>query len=82
MTTTPIQWLLIGGPHHGLTLWIKHGGAVVMFDDAGVKHRYQGVNYLENGRLYRLGAIDQDAIDMDSARELIQAKNLQHIAGS
>jgi hypothetical protein len=25
----PIQWLLVGGPHHGRTVWITYGGKVL-----------------------------------------------------
>lgn len=52
----PIQWLLIGGEGHGKTLWIAQGSRV----SYPCKHSYDtqlydGQNYLNDGKLYRIG---------------------------
>lgn len=72
-----IQWLLIGGPHNGKTLWIKQGSRVSYGGTV-----YQGQNYLHNGRLYRIGFIDPSDLEPAKVSRLIEDTNLSHIAGS
>lgn len=72
-----IQWLFVGGPHDGKTLWIKQGGRVAY--DGAV---YQGQNYLYNGRLYRVGFIDPNDLTPSKVAKLIAETGLAHIAGS
>ena len=76
--STPIQWLLIGGPRHGTTVWIKSGWSVVAPDGTA----YIGRNWLEDGRLYRVGFSDVSNIQPDAVRSLIQRLKPVHIAGS
>ena len=77
----PIQWLFVGGPADGKTMWIKHGASVrILTDDGGVC--YRGENWLENGRLYRVGALDRNDLLPSKVRALIESTGLQHIAGS
>lgn len=71
----PIQWLLIGGPAHGTTLWISHGARVL--------HRgeiYEGENYLHDGRLYRVGRHAPVAAEADQICNLIESTRLRAIA--
>lgn len=76
-----IQWLLLGGPGHGKTVWIKAGGAVLYPGPRGkMPTRYQGENYLYNGRLYRVGRCDEK-ISEALIDGLIQDTKLNHIAG-
>lgn len=52
----PIQWLLIGGPGHGKTGWVKAGANVLYPGPRGkLATRYQGENVHSEGRLYRVG---------------------------
>ena len=77
----PIQWLMLGGPGHGKTVWIKAGGAVLYPGPRGrLPTHYQGENYLYNGRLYRIGRCDEKVSEalIDG---LIQDTKLNHIAG-
>ena len=75
--TRNIQWLLIGGPHDGETLWIKQGSRVAY--DGTV---YQGQNYLHGGRLYRVGFVDPNDLEPSKVARLIRETELAHIAGS
>ena len=72
-----IQWLLVGGPHHGVTVWIKQGSRVSY--DGTI---YHGQNYLHNGRLYRVGFIDPKDLEPSKVARLIGETGLAHIAGS
>lgn len=51
----PIQWLLIGGEGHGKTLWIAQGSRVLFGINSNEARIYDGENYLNDGRLYRVG---------------------------
>lgn len=73
-----IQWLFVGGPRHGDTLWIKHGSSVRLSDGTV----YQGQNFLFNGRLYRIGVVDPNAAQPSAVAQLLRDKQVQHIAGS
>lgn len=76
--SNPIQWLLIGGPLHGTTPTIK-AGHFVRAPDGTV---YIGQNWLENGRLYRVGFSDSKDVESAVVRELIKRLKPVHIAGS
>lgn len=75
-----VQWLLIGGPADGETVWVKAGTSVRWSE--GKDYEYRGHNYLEGGRMYRVGAIDPNDLLPSKVRDLIHSKTLQHIAGS
>ena len=72
-----IQWLLVGGPCDGKTLWIKQGSRVNCEGTV-----YQGQNYLHNGRLYRVGHVDPNDLETGRVAGLIDETKLRHIAGS
>lgn len=72
-----IQWLFIGGPRDGQTIWIKQGGRVAV--DGVI---YQGRNHLDNWRLYRVGFLDPNDLLPSRVRELIHKMGVHHIAGS
>lgn len=73
---TNIQWLLIGGPRHGITLWIKQGSRVATGGAI-----YKGRNYLHNGRLFRIGFVDPNDLEPSTVGALIDSTGLHHIAG-
>jgi hypothetical protein len=81
MNMQPIQWLLVGGPADGKTIWIKCGASVIIRADDG-DVLYIGQNWLENGKLYRVGAIETNDLQPSKVRGLIESTGLQHIAGS
>ena len=72
----PIQWLLIGGPFHGETVWIKQGSRVLL---SGVL--YDGENYLDQGKLYRIGLHSPSFDQRAEVSRLIAETYLAHIAG-
>lgn len=72
-----IQWLLIGGPRDGQTVWIVQGDHVTV--DGVV---YQGQNYLDNGRLYRVGFLNPNDLLPSRVRYLIHKTGVQQLAGS
>lgn len=71
-----VQWLLIGGPSHGTTVWIKSGARVL---SGGAI--YNGQNYLHDGDLYRIGYIDQKDVDSGLVGRLIELKKLTPVGG-
>lgn len=94
---TPIQWLLIGGSGHGVTLWIKQGGRVryipplskdvLELTDPGahvgdIRYQlYEGENYLSEGRLYRIGTHQATPSQRDEIPGLIKQTRLASITG-
>ena len=79
----PIQWLLVGGPANGKTLWIKAGSAVRIPHENGEDYLYCGENYLNAGRLYRIGICHSEGdANMAAVPNMIEQASLQHIAGS
>lgn len=80
----PIQWLLIGGPRHGTTVWIKAGWSVVLPDGT----IYSGMNWIYDGRVYRVGytcpggADDVIAPEHSVVNELIHKLKPEPVAGS
>lgn len=79
--TENVQWLLIGGPADGKTVWVKAGTSVRWRGSDGKDYKYRGQNYLEGGRMYRVGVTDQNDLLPSRVRDLIRSTNLQHIAG-
>lgn len=78
-----MQWLLLGGPWNGKTLWVTAGSSVRVPHEDGEEYLYAGQNYLHDGRLYRLGVCHSEGdADLSAAPRLIQETGLQHIAGS
>lgn len=45
------QWLLIGGPQHKQTVWIKGGVKTVISQN----HSYESRDYRLDGKTYRVG---------------------------
>ncbi len=77
-----VQWLLVGGPADGKTVWVKAGISVRWPGGDGKTYEYRGQNYLEGGRLYRVGCIDPNDLLPSKVRDLIHSTGVQHIAGS
>jgi hypothetical protein len=77
----PIQWLFIGGPHHGTTMWIHQGSFVRMPGSGEEQLLYQGENYLHSNRLYRIGRFNPTPSQSAEVGTLINKRNLKPIAG-
>ena len=71
-----VQWLLIGGPSHGTTVWIKSGARVL---SGGAI--YEGRNYLHNGELYRIGYVNEQDLNTGFVPRLIELKKLTPVGG-
>lgn len=71
-----IQWLLIGGPCHGETVWIKYGSRVLCQGTT-----YEGENYHLGGALYRIGRAPAADVFVGVIPNLIRETRLQHLAG-
>lgn len=76
-----IQWLLVGGPAHGRTLWIKAGTSVQWGADDGTVYLYEGRDFAHGavrGALYRIGVCTGGGdVDMDQVPRLIAETGLQ-----
>lgn len=74
-----VQWLLIGGPQHGKTIWIKSGSRVAFFTGLDEVLHYEGENRLCDGKLYRLGRFSPSAEQVDQIDNLIKAVGLESL---
>ena len=72
-----IQWLLVGGPLDGKTVWVKRGGRVQV---GGAT--YSGQNYPHDGRLYRVGFVDPNDLEPSRVIGLIRSTGVQHLTDS
>jgi hypothetical protein len=52
------QWLFVGGPADGATLWVDGGNTVIFSTDDGAKVEYRGHDYVKGSCVYRVAAID------------------------
>lgn len=75
-----VQWLLVGGPADGETFFVKDGVTVRWPGSDGKIYEYREQNYLEGGRLYRIGYIDPNDLLPSRVRDLIHSTGVQHIA--
>lgn len=72
----PTQWLLVGGPAHGKTIWVKGGESVMwaVYDGKHIQYRRQVV--LFEGEYYCIGSqarLDDDNLQYVS-QTLLEAK--------
>jgi hypothetical protein len=76
----PIQWLLIGGEGHGLTLWVKAGGTVRYSCKDGSMQEYEGRSYLSEGKLFRIGVHQATSEQLAQIQCLIAENQLDALA--
>lgn len=70
------QWLLIGGPGHGETLWTD--SATVYYPGKCLEnYLYTGNDYVHDGKLYRIGVHNAVSEQMSAIPELINKTKLQ-----
>lgn len=75
-----VQWLFVGGPADGRTLWVKAGKSVRMaVDDDGKECEYRGHDFLYNGRVYRVGALDPNDLLPSRITDLIRTTGLEPV---
>lgn len=78
-----VQWLLVGGPANGRTIWVKSGSSIRFPHSDGEDYLYCGENYLNDGRLYRIGVCHSEGdADMSAVPRMISSTGLKHIAGT
>lgn len=74
-----IQWLFVGGPAHGKTVWVKAGNSVRWADDDGKEHKYRGHDYRLDGKFYRVGARSVEDIQDGEVRSMLRAAAVEPI---
>lgn len=72
-----VQWLLIGGPADGKTVWIMAGRTVRWRHCDGKVYEYRGQTYLRRCRLYRIGFVDARDFEPSKVERLIDESGLQ-----
>jgi hypothetical protein len=53
-----IQWLFVGGPADGATLWVDGLKTVRFATDDGAEVEYRGWDYVKDGSIYRVGVLN------------------------
>lgn len=72
------QWLLVGGPADGTTVWVKAGKSVMWPGKDGEKYLYHGHDFIDGGKLYRVGCIDDKDLVSSRVVLLIHRTKVQH----
>ena len=72
-----IQWLFLGGPADGKTHWVKDGKYVRWAAEGAKEFEYRGHDFVYNGRVYRVGALDPNDLLPSKVADLIQSTGLQ-----
>lgn len=76
-----VHWLFVGGPADGRTLWVEAGKSIriAVGDDDRKYFDYRGHDYVYNGRIYRIGAIDPADLVPSKVTDLIQSTGLEPV---
>ena len=72
-----VQWLLIGGPADGRVVRVDKNYPILVASGTA----YLGQNYLQDGRLYRLGFVDPKDHFSARIRILILQTGVENFAG-
>jgi len=80
MNMHPNQWLLVGGPADGKTVFVAQGAAVRWVGLDGLEYLYWGQDFIDRDRLYRVGVLELKDLQPDRVRDLIRSSQVKHIA--
>jgi len=76
-----IQWLLVGGPAHGMTVHARNGDNVLIALPTGAVVRYDGCTRMEDFMAYRIGRMDPTPGQEAQISNLIRMTGLKPVSG-
>jgi hypothetical protein len=75
-----IQWLLVGGPADGQTIWVEADRPyIAVREDGGMEYEYAGHQFQYGGGIFRVGAIGPNDLLPSKVASLIRSSGLQPI---